>query len=793
MKFSESWLREWVNPDLSTQELAHKLSMAGLEVDAIHAVAGKFDGVIAAKILQCTPHPDADRLQVCQVDRGQGQPLQIVCGAPNARPGIIVPLAQVGAYLPNDFRIESRKLRGIASEGMLCSGKELGLNDTGQGLLELPEESIIGEDLNTLLKTQDVSIELDLTPNRGDCLSVRGVARETSVLCSLPMKPPKVNRVKPQIDDKLKINLHAPQACPSYVGRIIKGVRCDGESPLWLQEKLRRSGLRPLNPIVDVTNLLLLELGQPMHAFDLDKLSGEIHVRMAQAGEKCLLLDDNEYELQADSLVIADNDAVVALAGIMGGSATAVTSDTQDIFLESAYFSPLAVAGKGRKYGIHTDSSHRFERGVDWQLQEMAIERATEIIMQIAGGQPGPTLIEKQSGHLPKAAKITLRASQVNKVLGITLEDEKIESICRNLGFDISRSGEGTWQVVAPSYRHDINIEVDIIEELARIHGYDNIPSAATPTVIAIKGNREEVTSPDAIADLLIHRGFKETINYSFVDEKTSRQLDPENPLLFLANPLSAEMSVMRNSLWTGLVHSASHNLRRQQARVQIFEIGLIFQPSGDDIKQEQVVSGLVAGKAYPEQWNNPKEKMNFYHLKGHIQALLGLTGRLEDFIFKPRQHPALHSGQSAEISLDGQTVGTMGRLDPTLQRKLGFDDDIFVFELAMWVFDQCRVPKFSEYSKFPLVRRDLALLIDETVSAQQVLDVVNKQLGQNISALNIFDVYQGKNMPKGKKSIAVGITLQDLERTLTDSEVESLQADLISTLEREIGATLRE
>lgn len=791
MKISTDWLREWVAVEDSPAALGERLTMAGLEVEGIAPAAPEFRGVIVAEIVGCERHPDADKLQVCSVSTGS-ETLQIVCGAPNARVGLKAPLAVVGAALPGGLAIRRAKLRGVESHGMLCSARELGLSEDGSGLLELPADAPVGTDLRDWLGLDDQIIEVDLTPNRGDCLGMRGIAREVGVLYELPVTEPAVPEVAAAIDDRLDIRLEAPHACPRYLGRIIRGVDVKAASPMWLVERLRRAGIRSLGPVVDVTNYVMLELGQPMHAFDLATIDGGIVVRKARNGETLELLNGQTVTLRDDTLVIADHSRPVALAGIMGGEPTSVGDGTRDILLESAFFAPEAIAGRARQYGLHTDSSHRFERGVDYALQRRAIERASQLIIEITGGQPGPVVEAVETGQLPAVAEIELRAERIERVLGIAIPAAEVEAILARLGLEVT-AGNGGWKVRIPSFRFDLGIEVDLIEELARVWGYERIPARRALQEAAVAPQPENRIAQRRLRALLVDRGYQEAITYSFVDPKLQQLLDPEQTPLALANPISADLSVMRTSLWPGLVAAALYNQNRQQPRVRLFELGLRFRGGLDDLAQERMIGGIATGTRLPEQWGAPETAVDFYDIKGDVEALLALTGAPERFRFEPARHPALHPGQSARVLRDGQEIGWLGALHPELERKLDLDGRTFVFELLLDAVTAARTPAFQPLSRFPSIRRDLAVVVPDETPAEAVLDVVRQAAGELLRRVFVFDVYRGKGIPEGSRSLAIGLILQDSSRTLTDEDVDGVIGRTVERLSQELGAVLRE
>ncbi len=788
MKFSEQWLREWVDPDISTERLCEQLTMAGLEVDAAEPVAPGFSGVVVAEIVSVEPHPDADKLQVCRVNAGQDELLQIVCGASNARAGIKIPAALVGAILPGDFKIKKAKLRGVASFGMLCSAKELGLAEEAAGLFELPSDAQPGSDLRDYLQLDDVTIELGLTPNRGDCLCLEGVAREVGVLNRLPLQIPAIDAFPAEAEHTFPVKIESGQACPRYAGRVIRNIDPTVETPLWMRERLRRSGVRSLGVVVDVTNYVMLELGQPMHAFDLGKLSGGIQVRMAQAQEMLLLLNGQRITLREDSLVIADQNGPVALAGIMGGAGSAVSDSSRDIFLECAFFSPAALAGQARRYGLHTDSSHRFERGVDPELQVRAMERATALLVDVTGGEPGPVVDVSEAVQLPHSPTISLREKQISRLLGTGIAEDEVEQILSRLGMSVERQAAG-WRVTPPGYRFDIAIEADLIEELARIYGYDNLPSVR-PVATLTMGNRPEARMPlETLRHTLATRGYQEVITYSFVDPEAQKLLTPDCKPVALANPISSDMAVMRTSLWTGLLQAVAYNLNRQQPRIRLFETGLCFIPGDGGVRQEKMLAGAICGPVVPEQWGSVSREADFFDLKGDVEAL---TNRLP-VQFRADTHPALHPGQSAHIYLYDKPVGWLGLLHPLVEKNLDLARRVLLFELSLTEILNRPLPAFKEVSRYPAIRRDLAIIVDEKIEAEVVLQCIRRTAGELLEDICLFDVYQGKGIDSGRKSLALGLTLQHYSRTLEDKEVDGLIHRVVDAIEQKLGGTLRE
>jgi phenylalanyl-tRNA synthetase beta chain len=791
MKFSEQWLRGWVSPQVSRDELVARLSMAGLEVDSVTPAAGVFSGVVVGEVLATEQHPDADKLRVCQVSDGT-ETFQVVCGAPNVRPGLKIPFAKLGAELPGDFKIKKAKLRGVESNGMLCSQSELQVGEGNDGLMELPADAPVGEDVRVYLQLDDASIEVDLTPNRGDCLSLAGLAREVGALYNTPVTRPVVATVAPVSDEVRSVEILAPAACPRFLGRVIRNVDLAKPTPLWMVERLRRSDVRSIDAAVDITNYVMLELGQPMHAYDLAEIDGGIRVRMAEEGEKLVLLDGQEVALRGDTLVIADHSRALGIAGVMGGEHSGTSGKTQDIFLECAFFEPVSVAGKARSYGLHTDASHRFERGVDAQLTREAMERATGLLLEITGGEPGPVVEVVSESHLPKIEPVLLRAERVSQMLGMEFPAADIERHLTGLGMTLAQQSQGQWLVSVPSHRFDISLEVDLIEELARLHGYNHLPVRYPQARLAPQAKAEAAGDLPLLRRLLVARGYQEAITYSFIDPKWFELFNPGVEPLLLANPISADMAAMRSSLWPGLVKALQHNLNRQQDRVRLFESGLRFVGQLEGLKQEPMLAGVVCGSRLPEGWAQGRDAIDFFDVKADLEAVLGFAGALDDFTFSPGKHPALHPGQTARIERDGREVGYLGSLHPELVKSLGLDRPVFLFEVVLAEVAVGRLPKFHELSRFPEVRRDLALVADRDVPASAVLDVIRENAGEWLTDLRLFDVYQGKGIDPHRKSLAVGLTWQHPSRTLNDDEVNSTTQDILTSLEQRLNATLR-
>ena len=796
MKFSESWLRQSVNPSISTEDLVAQITMAGLEVDAVESASPDISGVVVGEIIAVEQHPDADKLRVCQVAGNGDTELQVVCGAANARVGIKVPFATVGANLSEGFKIKKAKLRGVESLGMLCGQTELALGDDDTGLWELPADAVVGQDLLEYLDLNDNIIEVDLTPNRADCLSIRGLAREVGVLNCEPVKQLEITAVKPTIKESLKVSIEAPQACGRYAGRVVRGVDLTRPTPLWMQERLRRSGIRTLGPAVDITNYVLLELGQPMHAFDLAKLEGDIVVRMGQ-GETLELLDDSKVKVAKDTLVIADQSQSLALAGIMGGAQSAVSDTTSDIFFESAWFDPIAIAGKARNYGKHTDSSHRFERGVDSDLQIQALERATALMLDICGGDAGPVTVAEASDYLPKPATIALRDQHLAQQLGVSIDANIVDDMLTRLGLTQEQrdADQGLWQ--SPSWRFDLAIEQDLVEEVARVYGYNNLPVTTPAMAVDIQAKKEAVKPLEYFRDRLVSLGYQEAITYSFVDPQLLELLDPQRQGVKVSNPISQDLSVMRTSLWPGLVNAAVHNLNRQQARVRLFEVGQCFIPSKSasavaGLEQNLALGGLICGSRLPVGWSSGKEQVDFYDLKGDLEAILIDNQCDAKLSFTAATHPALHPGQSAEVMSSGESVGWIGRLHPSLESKLEINKPVYLFHVDIGKINEFGDIKAKEVSKFPEVKRDLAFMVSASTPAQRLIDEAKSVAGESLSDLKLFDVYHGKDVETKGKSIALGLTFQHSSRTLTDEEINQSIDKVINQLKKSLGAELR-
>ena len=795
MKFSESWLREWVNPAVSREALSHQITMAGLEVDGVDAVAAEFNGVVVGEVVECGQHPDADKLRVTKVSVGSGELIDIVCGAPNCRQGLKVAVAMVGAVLPGDFKIKKAKLRGMPSEGMLCSYSELGIDIDSDGIIELPLDAPLGTDLREYLQLDDAVIEVDLTANRADCLGMVGLAREVGVLNRQAVTEPQWQAVTPSTDAKVAINVKETAACPRYLGRVVKNVNVKAATPLWMQEKLRRSGIRSIDPIVDITNFVLVEFGQPMHAFDLAKLTGDIQVRLGNGEEKITLLDGSEVTIPNDTLVIADDARPLALAGVFGGEYSGVSDTTQDILLECAFFAPLAIMGKSRRLGLHTDSSHRFERGVDPEMQHKVMDRATRLVLDICGGEAGPVVEAKSDADLPKPVQILLRRSKLDKILGHHVPDSDVVEILERLGFSVV-AGEGSWQVTTATYRFDMAIEEDLIEEVARIYGYNNIPNVAPVASLRMSDHKETDLSLKRVRSLLVARGFQEAVTYSFVDPKLQNLVHPGEQAMVLPNPISSEMSAMRLSMFTGLLTAVGYNQSRQQGRVRLFETGLRFVPdihAESGVRQQAMLGCVITGLQNDEHWSMESKTVDFFDLKGDLEAIIGLTVSASEFSFRVATHSALHPGQCAEILRNDRVIGHIGAIHPSLEKPFGLNGKTIVFELELDALLHTSLPLAQAVSKFPANRRDIAVVVDESVSAGDVMKLIRKVGENQLVGINLFDVYLGKGVEPGKKSLAIALTLQDTTRTLEEKEIAETVDSVVSALKTEFNASLRD
>ncbi|WNX70083.1 phenylalanine--tRNA ligase subunit beta [Acinetobacter baumannii] len=791
MKISENWLRTWVNPAIDSDTLSDQLTMLGLEVDELAPVAKPFTGVVVGEVLTVEQHPDADRLRVTTVNIGSGEPLQIVCGAPNVRAGMKAPVATIGAVLPGDFKIKKGKLRGVESQGMLCGASEIDLEDKIDGLLELPDDAPVGVNIREYLKLDDNVIDISITPNRGDCFSIRGIAREVAVINQLQMNEPEIKSVDATITDEKKVVISTDGA-PRYLGRVIKNVNVKAATPEWMEQALARSGIRTHSILVDVTNYVLMELGQPMHAFDLAKIEGTVHVRQAQPQEKLQLLNDQEVELQEDVMVIADDQKALAIAGIMGGLASSVTDDTTDIFLESAFFAPLAIAGRARRFGLHTDSSQRYERGVDFELPLIAMNRASQLIQELAGGEFGPITVAEKSDLLPKREAIELKQAQVDQLLGYKVAAEFITDALTRLGCEVTVQANGEWSVVPPSHRYDMAIYQDLIEEVARINGYDNI-QISLPSMDVQLAKYQDRFEIAQLRQTVVTLGYQEAISFSFADAKLEKQLNPQVSPLMLANPISSDLAAMRSTLLSSLIPCVQYNLNRQQSRVRFFELGLRFDyqnaNSIQDLKQIPTLALVAVGSREPESWHAKPQPMDFFDFKGEVEEILA-AGRVKvEYVRSER--PWLHPGQSAEILVDGQSIGYLGRLHPSLENELDLSTT-WVAELDQAAVLQSYVSNFTELSRFPSVRRDIALLISDNINVRDIQQLIEKTGGELLDSTWLFDVYTGQGVEEGKRSLAFALLWQHPSRTLEDAEIKSGMDNIIQVLENTYQATLR-
>lgn len=789
MKISEHWLREYVDPARDSAALAEQLTLQGLEVDDLTPVAPPLEQVVVGRVVTVDPHPDADRLRVCRVDTGSDT-LQIVCGAPNVAAGRLYPVALVGAKLPGGLTIRAAKLRGVASAGMLCSATELGLAESADGLLELDGDAAVGQPVTAALDLDDQVIDINITPNRADCFSVVGLARDLGAVGDAPFRQAVIPAVAAQSTETFPVTLEEGAGCPLFAGRVIRDLRTDAVTPLWMRERLRRSGIRPIHPVVDVTNYVMLELGQPMHAYDLDRLQGGLSVRRARAGETLELLTGAEQSLDGDVLVIADANGPVGIAGIMGGGTTGVSGATRNILFESAFFEPGVIAGRARRFGLQTDASMRFERGVDPAGQATAIERATALLAEIAGGTAGPTVL---SGvEPPPRPPVQVRRQRLADLLGVELDDGVAEGVFTRLGIHVEHTDDG-WRLTPPSFRFDLAIEVDFIEEVARIHGYANIPARAgqqATTLGTVPGDRVPV---ERAALTLVERGYQEAVTYSFTDPVLDRRLAGGRDGAALLNPISSDLGVMRQSLWSGLLLALRHNLARQQRRIRLFESGVRFIPQGSDVEEKNTLAGVATGDREPEQWGSAETPLDFFDIKADVEAVLALAGSSVSFDFTAGSHPALQPGRTARIERDGLPVGWLGVLHPALTSDLDLPAQPLLFELDAVSTLRAARPAYRAVSRFPAVRRDLAVLVDEAVPVSELRAAVQAAAGDVLEELRIFDVYAGPGIEAGQKSVALGLILQETSRTLTDADTDRVIGAVVARLASDFRARIRE
>ncbi|MES2405208.1 MAG: phenylalanine--tRNA ligase subunit beta [Pseudomonadota bacterium] len=792
MKFSENWLRSLVDVPADSTALARRLTMSGLEVASVEAIGGALDGVIVARIVACEPHSDADKLRVCRVDTGHGE-VQIVCGAPNARAGLVAPLAMIGATLPNGVAIKAAKLRGVESQGMLCSAKELGIDADASGLMELPADAPVGKPLAECLGLPDASIEIEITPNRGDCLGMIGLADEVAAEFGSRAKLFEAPSVQAAIAAPRAIRLEAGADCPRYLGRAVRGIDMAAQTPIWMAQRLRAAGVKPINAVVDVSNYVMLETGQPMHAFDEAKLDGAIVVRRARDGEALKLLDESDAKLDAGFLVIADERKPLAVAGVMGGFDSRVADTTRDVFLEAAHFSPQAIMGRARKLGLATDAGHRFERGVDPELPRAAIERATALLIELAGGTQGEIIEAALPEHLPKPTAVTLRRARVARVLGISIDDAEIENILAALGMQIEAAAEG-WRVTPPSRRFDIEREEDLIEEVARIHGYDAIPASLPAGAPPLPRDDESELAVSALSATLAARDYHEAICYAFVDPRLLQSWQFDAGAIPLANPLSADLAVMRTSLLPGLAEALKRNRNRQQTRVRLFESGVVFERGEADAApvETTMLAAIACGQAHAEQWGEPKRALDFFDIKGDLESLIALSGDPSAWSFDAAGIPAcLHPGRSARVLRDGVAVGVIGALHPALQRQLDVPETQ-VFEVRLDALRKRAIPLAYALPNFPSIRRDIAIEVEESVEWAQIARTIRSGLPTMVNEPVLFDCFRGPGLSQGRKSLAIGLILQDSSRTLTDQDADRSVAEVVKLLESEFGARLR-
>jgi phenylalanyl-tRNA synthetase beta chain len=791
MKFSESWLRKLINVPVDRDGLADQLTMAGLEVELITDCKGKFSNVIVGKVIEIKSHPDADSLKICQVEVGIDDVKTVICGADNVSCGVCYPYAKVGANLPGEVHIEKRTIKGVLSEGMLCSESELGLAESAKGIYQLGENAVPGMDLQSYLDLDDNIFELSLTPNRGDCLSLMGIAREVAVLNQMKFCSTDIIPVSKLIGTTRNINISAADACPRYCGRIVENVDATVPTPTLILERLRRSNIRTINVIVDLTNYIMLELGQPMHAFDNNKLKGDINIRFADKKEELIMLDGETRNLSDNTLVIADDSGAIAMAGIMGGENSSVTTETKSLFLESAFFSPQFIMGRARQYGLHTEASHRFERGVDPELATIALERLTGILIEICGGNPGPVIHTMKHDYLPKEVKITLRASRIEKVLGVKIATSRVTDILQHLGFEVVIKLED-WEVIVPTYRFDISIETDLIEEIARIYGYDQILGTSPQVDMKIGVLNDDQLRNQFIAHTLTTLGYTEVITYSFIDPCLLDILFPDNSPIKLMNPISADMSVMRQSLWPGLISSLLYNIKRQQTRLKLFEIGHVFQAT-DTMTEKRLLSGINFGNYFQKQWGEDERLSDFYDMKSDIEAIVNPYLNVKDLVYKNQQNNTLHTFQSAEIYYNNQKLGVLGALNPRILGKLGLQKPVYMFELDLSLIPATKTVKYLKFSKYPSIRRDISIIIDEKVPVFDVINHISSSDIVSLHNLELFDVYQGEGIDLGKKSLALGLTFQGSSSTLTDEEADIVINNILHSLHEQFKAILRE
>ena len=791
MKIAESWLREWVDPDFDTGELAHRLTMLGHEVDDVSAYGDGLDDIVVAEVVGAEKHPNADKLTLCQVDDGQGT-VDVVCGAPNVTLGMRAAFARPGVKLPNGMKLRKAKIRGVVSNGMLCSASELGLGDDSDGIIRLPDDAKVGTALTDLLVLPDGVIDLDLTPNRGDCFSVLGIARDLAALTADSLRSAEGPDPEPKADAVQSVELVHPEGCPRFAGRVVRGIDSAASTPLWMVERLQRAGLRSISPVVDITNYVMLELGQPLHAYDAQLIQGTIRPRPAKDNETVTLLDEREVELNAGTMIITDDSGPIGMAGIMGGLSTAVSTSTTDVFLEAAFWPPAIMARQARSYGMHTDASLRFERGVDPAGQARAINRATELLLEIAGGAAGPLQDQIVENLMPANAPVELRRQRIAQLLGVAIDDAEVVGILERLGMEITAI-DGGWRVIPPSHRFDIEIEADLIEEIARIHGYDAIPEATAGSRAALAAVPESAIDPEQVARTLVARDYQEIVSYSFIDAGLDAAFSGQESELVLSNPISSEMSVMRASLWPGMVSTAAANAARQQDRVRLFEISKTFHGNLSAPIEVPRIAMLTLGDALPEQWGSRPRAVDFFDIKADIEALLLLAADKVEISFAPAEHPALQPGQSSEIARNGEAIGVLGKLHPRLAKRFDLKRAVYLAELDATKTLASNVPSASAVSKFPSIRRDIAVVVRDDVTAGQLEQVVRAAEPVLIKGVRIFDIYRGDRIEAGLKSVAIGLILQETSRTLTDEDADGAMAAVLANLKDQFAAVLRD
>ncbi len=791
MIISETWLRDWIDIQMDVHGLVERLTMSGLEVDSLEPAGPGLPNIVVGRLTAVRGHPDTRRLTVCDVDVGARSPLIVVCGAPNVSVGARVATALPNATLPSGHVIQPTSIHGIASQAMLCSGTELGLEDSSEGLYLLDDDAPVGQRVDDYLQLADWVIDIDLTPNRGDCLSILGIARELAVLTGAALKRTDVPGCAAESERVINVVVSAPQACPRYLGRIVEDIDDQASTPVWMRERLRRCGIRPIAPVVDVTNYVMLELGQPMHAFDLNRLTGGIRVRTAAPGEAIMLLDGSELRPDGETLLISDHHRAVAIAGVMGGTDSGIDADTRHIVLEAAHFTPSVVAGRARSFGLHSESAYRFERGVDPELPLPAIHYASALLKNIVGGRPGPVVDKTAKRWLPKRPPVTIRHDRLEQVLGMQMEADQVDIMLRRSARGVRRQ-QKYWQVKPPSHRFDIQRECDLIEELIRIHGYHRVPVSFPKSSETVGKLTESQLPLTRVRTLLTDRDYQEVITYSFVDYAVNGLFDDNQDVIRITNPIADNMSVMRTNMWSGLVQAAITNLNRQQRRIRLFEIGRTFHSHDGKRREILRLGGVVCGNLAPEQWGQASQEVDFYDVKADVEAILALTGASVRFTFKQLDKKGLQSGQTAEIYYESRAVGCLGRIHPQAQRELDLESSLFLFQLDLRSLLHRQIPQFTKPSRFPAIQRDLSIVVGTEVSAEMVLNTVIEAGGNRIVNLNLFDVYRGEGIDPGRKSLAFGLTLQDSSRTLTDEDVDSTISKIIAALDRRFGAQLR-